>query len=387
MKRLGGLFLLLFPLLCAAESQINFREISYAEALKKSGTESKPVFLMCYTDWCGHCKKMKEEVFIDAAVADYYNTNFVCIKINMEAGEGINLRNKFAVKMYPTFIFLDKNGTTLYRLMGEFKPADFVEQGKNALTPEKQLPYLAQLFDADPSNADKCYAYLMALRRGAMDYTAVASKYFSTKPDSALLNEINWKIIANGVTDINSTQFQFVLTHQKEFAAIASPGRVQRKISNIVSETLAPLVESKDTVAYFRKRPSAAAIRNDKVDSLIFMMDKEIYERTFNWQGYKTVTLVGAKKYAWNDYHILHDMADVYFKNIGNTEALAQAAIWSQRAVQLNPDYSGFILSARLFQKAGDKTVASNMAQQGKDLAIKNGWQHAEADQLLQQLQ
>ncbi|MEO6166000.1 MAG: thioredoxin fold domain-containing protein [Chitinophagales bacterium] len=387
MKLICLSFLLLFPFPSAAQSQVNFRDISYNEALEKSGTESKPVFMMCYTDWCGHCKKMKEEVFIDAAVADYYNANFVCIKINMEAGEGNGLRNKFAVKMYPTFIFLDKNGTTLYRLMGEFKPADFVEQGKNALTPEKQLPYLKQLFDNDPSNADKCYAYLMAMRRGAMDYTSVSTKYFSTKPDSALLNEINWKIIANGVTDINSSQFQFVLSHQKEFSTIASPGRVQRKIINIVTETMAPLVEAKDTVTYFRKRPSAIAIRNDKVDSLVFMMDKEIYERTFNWKGYKNVTLAGANKYAWNDYHILHDMADVYLKNVTETEPLAQAAIWSQRATQLNPDYSGLILSARLFQKAGDKTTASNMAQQGKDLAIKNGWQHAEADQLLQQLQ
>lgn len=131
------------------------------------------------------------------------------------------------------------------------------------------MPYLKQVFEDDPSNPEKCYAYLMALRRGAMDYTGVASKYFATIPDSALLTEINWKIIANGVTDINSSQFQFVLAHQKEFAAIASPGRVQRKISNIVSETLMPLVEAKDTAGYFLKRPSAAAIQNGKVDSLL----------------------------------------------------------------------------------------------------------------------
>ncbi|MBK9730318.1 MAG: thioredoxin family protein, partial [Chitinophagaceae bacterium] len=367
MQRFALFFLLLLPSFVEAQSQQLFRDISYKEALEKSSMESKPVFLMCYTSWCGHCKKMKEEVFIDSSLIAYYNANFICIKIDMEAGEGIDLYKKFAVKMYPTFIFLDKNGTTLYRLMGEFKPAEFIDQGKSALTVEKQLPYLQKQFDDDVSNPDKCYAYLMALRRGAMDYTAVASKYFATKKDSDLLNEINWKIIANGVSDINSSQFQFVLTHQKEFSAIASPGRVQRKISNIVTETLAPMVEAKDTASYFRKRPSAAAIHNFKVDSVLFLYDKEIYEHTFNWNGYKNVCLSGAKNFAWNDYHQLHDMADVFYKNIEDMTALSQAALWAQHATVLNPEYSTFIVSARLFQKTGDKTNAISMAQQGKD--------------------
>lgn len=370
-----------------AQSEIIFRELSYAESLRESGNAKKPVFMVCYTDWCGHCKKMKEEVFTDTTVAAYYNENFICIKINMEAGEGVTLRNKFGVKMFPTFIFLDRNGTTLYRLMGEFKPADFIEQGKSALTPEKQLPYLKQVFEDDPSNPEKCYAYLMALRRGAMDYTAVASKYFATIPDSALLTEINWKIMANGVTDINSSQFQFVLAHQKEFAAIASPGRVQRKISNIVSETLMPLVEAKDTAGYFLKRPSAAAIQNGKVDSLLFMMDKEIYERTLNWSGYRKVTLAGTIKYAWNDYHQLNEIANVYLRNISDPVACGEAASWAERAAILSPQYAGYLVSARLFLKAGDKTKAATMANQGKELALKNGWSYSEADQLLLQLQ
>lgn len=387
MKPAALFLLLLLSMMMRVHSQPLFREMSYAEALQKSAAESKPVFLMCYTTWCGHCKKMKEEVLTDSSVAAFYSTHFVCIKSDMEAGEGISLHNKFAVKMYPTYIFIDQNGTTLYRLMGEFKPEELIEQARNALTTEKQLPYLQQAFQADPSSAEKCYAYLMALRRGAMDYSAVATAYFATKKDSDLMNEINWKIIANGVSDINSPQFQFVLKHQQEFATIASPGRVQRKISNIVTETLSPLVEAKDTVAYFRKRPSAAAIRNYKVDSLLFLMDKEIYEHTFNWNGYKNTCLAGAKKFAWNDYHQLRDMADVFYKNITETIPLSQAALWAQHSTEMNQEYSAFLLAARLFQKTGNKSSAAVMAQQGKELALKNGWDASEADQLLTQLQ
>lgn len=387
MKQALASFLLLIAGVCALNAQPLFRDLSYSEALHKSTLESKPVFLMCYTNWCGHCKKMKEEVLTDSVLNEYFSKYFVCVKIDMEAGEGIMLHNQFAVKMYPTFIFLDHTGTTLYRLMGEFKPEDLIAQAEQSLIPENQLPYLQQQFESDPSDATKCYAYLMALRRGAMDFSPVAPKYFAAKTDGDLLNEINWKIIANGITDIRSPQFQYVLQHQKEFAEIASPNRVQRKINNMVSETLSPFVEAKDTTGYFQKRPDAAAIGLYKVDSLLFLMDRQIYERTLNWDAYRDVCLAGVKKYAWNDYHQLQDMANDFYKHVSDNAALLQAALWAEQATELNQDYATYLLGARLFQKAADKPSALKMAQEGKDLAVKYGWKYDEADQLLQQLQ
>ena len=53
---------------------------TWKQAIAKAKTENKPLFVDFYTDWCGPCKKMDKEVFTDAKVAEFYNTNFITIQ-------------------------------------------------------------------------------------------------------------------------------------------------------------------------------------------------------------------------------------------------------------------------------------------------------------------
>ena len=147
-----------FPAVLLAQTNIGFRDISLPQALEQSRLEQKPVFLWAFAFWCPHCNKMKEEVFTDAAVADFYNSHFICIKQDMEKGDGIALHSRFNITSYPTFIFLDAAGTTIYRVTGEFNVQSFITNGTNATIKEKQLPYLAQQFKSDTADVDKGYA-------------------------------------------------------------------------------------------------------------------------------------------------------------------------------------------------------------------------------------
>src|ERR1051325_8375929 len=106
----------------------------------------KPVFFMCYASWCEHCHKMLDKIFKDASVADYFNNHFICLKQDMQKGEGITLHDKFQVKSYPTLVFLDGNGTTLYQCIGERNDTMMIQEGKNALNPALQFPTLKKQF-------------------------------------------------------------------------------------------------------------------------------------------------------------------------------------------------------------------------------------------------
>src|SRR5690349_4721295 len=63
---------------------INFRSITFEEAKKISKAENKPLFVHGFADWCHYCMYMKDSVYTDKEVADFYNSHFVCIKIDME---------------------------------------------------------------------------------------------------------------------------------------------------------------------------------------------------------------------------------------------------------------------------------------------------------------
>jgi hypothetical protein len=210
--------------------------------------------------------------------------------------------------------------------------------------------------------------------------------YLNTQSDAQLVSETNWRIIANGVTDINSREFQYVLKHQKEFAAVASQNRVDRKIESIVTELLRPYVDNLDTINYYKQREVAKSIRLQKTDSLVFKFDLTLAERTEKWQFYKKVTLEQTEKLVWNDASFLKDIGQIYLKHIKDTESLKKSISWVKHSLELNDSYDGNLLLARLYNKIKDKKNALLYAKDAKTISKEMNWNSKEVDTLLAEL-
>lgn len=371
-----------------AQNQFVHDNLSYKDALVKAKQENKPVFVMLYATWCPHCNAMKNGTLKDATVMTFLESNYVCVWKDIDKPEGLALKTKFDTKSLPSFLILDANETVLYNLKGEIKPAEFLYEIKNALDPKMQLPYLEKQFLADPSNANKCLAYLNALRKGRerVDLSKATHTYLSTQSDAQLLTEMNWRIIANGVSDIKSHEFQYVLQHQKEFEKVASPDRVEKKIINIVTELLRPYTESLDTINYYKQREIAKTIHLQKTDSLIFSYDLTIAERSTNWKYYNKTALDGVQKYVWNSPTILKEIGQVYLKNITDIESLKKSIEWVKRSLDLNDAYDGNLLLARLYIKIKDKKSALVYAKNAKAICKEMDWDSKDADALLAEL-
>jgi len=360
----------------------------YKTALETAKKEGKPLFVMLYADWCPHCNLMKKEVFSNASVMDFLKKNYICVWKNIEKEEGIALKNKFNTKSLPTFLFLDSNETLLYALKGEMKTPEFMAEANNALNPKLQYPHLEAAFMADTSNATKYFELLNVLKKGR-DRTELSIPthiYLSTQSDAQLISETNWRIISNGVTDINSREFQFVLKHQKEFAAVASQNRIDRKIESIVNESLRPYVDNLDTINYFKQREIAKSMKVQKADSLVFKFDLTLAERTENWEFYKKVTLDETEKLAWNDASFLKEIGQTYFKHITDIESLKKSISWVKHSLELNDSYDGNLLTAKLYNKIKDKKSALKFAKNAKIISNEMNWNSKDVDALLAEL-
>ncbi|TDW51390.1 thioredoxin-like protein [Flavobacterium sp. 270] len=383
-------FCLLFISLQCVNAQNQFVpvDVPYKTMLENAKNQGKPIFIMLYADWCPHCNLMKSTVFSDPAVIDFLNKNYICAWKNIEKEEGTALKNKFNTKSLPTFLFLDANETLLYVLKGEMKKAEFMTEAYNALNPKLQLPYLEQQFMADPSNSDKFFVYLNTLKKGKdrTDLSPATHTYLNTQSDAQLVSEVNWRIIANGVTDIKSREFQYVLNHQKEFAAVASQSRIDRKIESIVNESLRPLVDNLDTINYYKQREIAKSIRLQKTDSLVFKFDLTLAERTEKWDFYKKVTLEDTQKLVWNDASFLKDIGQTYLKHIKDTESIKKAISWVNHSLELNNSYDGNLLIARLYNKIKNKKLALQYAKEAKVICSQMTWSTKEVDTLLAEL-
>lgn len=88
--------IILFSLVCSlagaqsdksAAAQVKW--LTFEEAVKKSKTEKRKIFIDLYTDWCGWCKVMDKNTFTDPVVAKMLNENFYPVKFNAEQREDV----------------------------------------------------------------------------------------------------------------------------------------------------------------------------------------------------------------------------------------------------------------------------------------------------------
>lgn len=140
-----------------------FRDLSFEQALTAARDESKMVFLDCYTSWCNPCRQMAVRVFPTREVGDFLNRNFVCIKMDMEQGEGVELAERYDVLIYPTYLVINPDGRMQHKAVGAIEGKGFIGLISAAFDPAKALgPRLAR-FEAgerDPEFLKELLSYL-----------------------------------------------------------------------------------------------------------------------------------------------------------------------------------------------------------------------------------
>lgn len=121
------------PPLQQNEPVVKVQWMSLEEALEKSKTEKRKIFIDVYTDWCGWCKRMDADVYARKDVSDYLASRFVSVKLNAESSQTVHwddrpmtsrsLAGNFKVTGYPTTVFLNAKGERLANVPG-YIPAD-----------------------------------------------------------------------------------------------------------------------------------------------------------------------------------------------------------------------------------------------------------------------
>jgi thiol:disulfide interchange protein len=95
-------------------------------ALQQARSESKPLLVFLYTDWCTYCKQMDGKTFADPGVIDELGQRFVWLRLNAETdSQGIEMQRRFGITGFPTILFLDPSGRELDRIAGFVPPDQF----------------------------------------------------------------------------------------------------------------------------------------------------------------------------------------------------------------------------------------------------------------------
>lgn len=118
------------------------------DAAKKIAAEKKLPLLVNFTgsDWCGWCKKMDGDVFSKSPWLDYAAQNTLLVTIDFPKDKSLvpekfvarnkELKEKYAVRGYPTYVILDSDGETKIGQLGAGRdktPESFIAEFKNVV--------------------------------------------------------------------------------------------------------------------------------------------------------------------------------------------------------------------------------------------------------------
>lgn len=132
MRRLIFLFCFLMSVSCLSAQGVNFMSYSFEEAKAVASREGKPIFVDVYTTWCGPCRRMGKEVFTNDTVASYFNTNYICLKLDAENEHEHGFFKTYVPNAYPSFYWLTPQGDLLASHSGYMSPAALLDAAKKA---------------------------------------------------------------------------------------------------------------------------------------------------------------------------------------------------------------------------------------------------------------
>ena len=387
MKKLTVLTLLFIGFLALSQTGIRFEENKFADILAKAKKENKLIFIDAYTTWCAPCKLMAKNIFTLQSVGDYYNTNFVNAKIDMEKGEGINIAKKYNVKQFPTYLFINGDGELMHKVIGSAEEKQFIEYAKDAQDPNKRVPALKKKFE----NGEKDPEFLKNLASltifSDQEFAGkVLTRYFQAKQD---FTEDDLDFLLPKIKSTDDPAYKIFKTRRSDIIKVFPENEYNMLDKNIKLGTIVKKSYKKNPKVIDEKYfLSEAGKEFGKEQAIKYLQEEKSRTALKNkdFASYEKISLEMYKDFSNASSGELNNVAWNFFENVKAKSSLEKALAWAQASVKKDQNYGNTDTLANLYNKLGDKKNAEEWAIKAIELAKSKGEDSSETQKLLDSL-
>lgn len=362
---------------------VKFTKITlWSEALELAKASGKPIFLDAYTDWCGWCKVMDRETFSNAKVAEVMNASFVCVKMEMETGEGIDVAMKYRIAGFPMFLVFTPDGLPTYRVTGYQPPEAWLVTLADMKDPTKRINAPGITTDLKlPWPEWHRPSFVKGSQRKSPD-TSVVRSWFASVPEKERFDEVAWSVMLR--YDLGEKWDQWALANESEFASRYGDetGLLHDRISQ---KYFARAVAAKD-LAMLDKAASIANTSSPAEAEHLRLRYAAMYnQRLSDWAGVGGVVRRMSEKANYAEY--VNDINEfswnIYEKS--SDKSAIENATWAMGTVTRDPnvDWAFVDTYAALLFRSGRYDDASVAAERAIELGKAKGADVKETEALL----
>ncbi|MBO9573682.1 MAG: DUF255 domain-containing protein, partial [Chitinophagaceae bacterium] len=259
------------PIILFAQG-IQWTNLSWEQVKQRAKEENKYIFLDVYATWCGPCKEMDKQVYINDSVGNFFNNQFISVKVQADQTTKDNdliknwyadaqaISKQYRVLSLPTFIFLSSEGNIVHKAIGFQNVEKFIAEATVALQPGKMYVDPYNEYDqlkADYHNGKKEYSRILYMIKSARDLgnedfekslIQDYCRYLETLNDQKLYTKDNIEFLSGMEIKSNDKLFAvFYPDGRKADKAISKKGFSKRIVHRVIlREIVEPFLQFKD---------------------------------------------------------------------------------------------------------------------------------------------
>jgi len=220
---------------------IKFEHTPWKEAMSKAKDDGKAMFVDSYATWCGPCKRMSKNVFTKETVGDFFNENFINLKLDMEKEDGVTFGHKYPVSAYPTLYFLSGDGEVIHKEKGGKNEEALIKMGELVMRKYDTSGQFAEEYEKGNRDYDLVYNYVKALNKAGKPSLKISNAYIRSKPE--ISEEQRLLFLVEAAIESDSKLFAEVIENNKKIKKLIEEDVYVKKITKATNATVEKAIE------------------------------------------------------------------------------------------------------------------------------------------------
>lgn len=375
-----------------------------------------PIFVFVYANYKSDCQKMQRNVFEQKAVGEFFNRNFLSVKINLQTEDGFKFNNDYSLRDYPSYLFFHPNGELVYQSSGHMDAESFLALSSKALSlcqtkakilkvavshegemefnvADKYDNLYKKLIESNVKygngyyNPDFLYEYAYLLKKFNVPYQHVANQYLDVLPKNELSSTKNVAFVCDFADNIQSAAFNLLIKNLNYYSVIADEELVNKRIKEAVKMSVILAAANRNTKELEQAISVIKSANLPDVEEFEFLMRTTYFEKLERWQEFSTLAIAYFKDGNGADPNMLNVFSRKFAVYISNELKLEKALVWAKTLVNDKPSNFKYreTYSALLYRL--DKTSKSlKEAEVAKALAQKKGLDYSSTLYLMESI-
>lgn len=389
-KIISGISIFCSIVISAQETAIQFQELPFKDIIAKAKKEKKLVFIDAYAAWCGPCKMMEKNVFTQKSVSDYYNTNFVNARFDMEKGEGRDIAAKYGVRSYPTYLFLNGEGELVSQNTGYMEGSLFVAMAQDINSPGNKKGSLKERFASGEKDPEFLINIMKLNSNTDYEFAKKASeRYFENKKKTEEITKDEIGLLLYFIKSSEDNNYNVFTARKAEIIKFLpeetyNEFNAQLRLAKVVEQSIDDK-NKKINDDYFMKTAEPLVGKQAAMTKLN-QTKLSYYEQNANFPEYEKAALEYYKNADAFDPNELLRAAWVFVDHVKTPASLKKATEWAEKSVMRGETSENTYILAKLYYLTGNKETAKNYAEMSRNMALQTNKDSKLADELLKQI-